>query len=323
MPKGADESQIKRAYRKLALQMHPDKIQGSEDEKKKAADRFAEVTHAYEILTDAEKRRVYDRYGEEGLNQMGQGGGRGPQDIFSQFFGGGFGFENEEQTPRGHDVRVELEVSLKDIYLGSQFRIIRDKNVIRPAPGTRKCNCKNKVVTQQVGPGMYQQYTSRVCEDCPNLKYERSSEALTVSVDPGTPDMHDIQIFEEGEPLIDGEPGDLFIVVRTMPDAFGFVRDGDNLMLKYAISLLDALIGFRQEIEHLDGHKVVIESQEVTRPGEIKIIRGEGMPRFENAGKGDLHITFTVLFPKTLSANVKKQLEKVFDKAEWSRHEEL
>ena len=87
-----DDATIKRSYRKLALKLHPDKVQGSEDEKKAAAEKFAEVSHAYEVLMDAEKRKIYDRFGEEGLNNMGQGGHAHPGDIFSQFFGGFGGF---------------------------------------------------------------------------------------------------------------------------------------------------------------------------------------------------------------------------------------
>jgi DnaJ family protein B protein 11 len=127
VPRSANEAQIKRAYRKLALKMHPDKVQGNEEEKKAAAQKFADVSHAYEVLTDPEKRKVYDRYGEEGLKQMGGGGGGGgnPNDIFSQFFGQfGFGFgqeQQEEQTPKGNNVIVDLEVSLKDLCLGNQF----------------------------------------------------------------------------------------------------------------------------------------------------------------------------------------------------------
>ncbi|KAI7839136.1 hypothetical protein COHA_007139 [Chlorella ohadii] len=298
VPRSANEAQIKRAYRKLALKMHPDKVQGSEEEKKAAAQKFADVSHAYEVLTDPEKRKVYDRYGEEGLKQMGGGGGGGgnPNDIFSQFFGQfGFGFggeQQEEQTPKGNNVVVVLEVSLKDLYLGNQFKVTRDKSVWKPAPGTRKCNCKQKVVTQQIGPGMYQQYTTQVCEDCPNVKLVRETDALTVSVEPGMADGHTITFFEEGEPIIDGEHGDLHVVLRTQPHPT-FERRGDGLLANVTISLLDALVGFERE-----------------------------------PGRGDLWVTYSVAFPTSISDEQRQQLKALFGaNPEWQRrqlaHDEL
>ncbi|EFN52402.1 hypothetical protein CHLNCDRAFT_138873 [Chlorella variabilis] len=335
VPRSATDAQIKRAYRKLALKMHPDKVQGSEEEKKAAAQKFADVSHAYEVLTDAEKRKVYDRYGEEGLKQMGNGGGGGggsAQDIFSQFFGGGFGGfggfgfggqQEEEETPKGHNVVVELEVTLKDLYLGNHFKVVRDKNVVKPAPGTRKCNCKQKVVTQQIGPGMYQQYHKQVCEDCPNVKYERESESLTVSVEPGMPDGHTITFFEEGEPILDGEHGDLHVVLRTLPHP-SFERRGDGLMYNATISLLEALVGFERQIEHLDGHKVQIGTQGVTRPGEVRWYQGEGMPQFEKTTRGDMWVTFSIAFPRAISDEQKQQLRELFGgNDEWQRKDEL
>ena len=126
--KQATDDQIKRAYRKLALKFHPDKNPGNEEATKK----FAEINNAYEVLADKEKRGVYDQYGEEGLKQQQQqGGGRGGgfgQDIFSQFFGGGFGFgrdkeEEEERTPKGDDVTVEICATLKDLYVGNSYEV--------------------------------------------------------------------------------------------------------------------------------------------------------------------------------------------------------
>lgn len=331
IPRSATDAQIKRAYRKLALKMHPDKVQGNDEEKKAAAAKFADVSHAYEVLTDGEKRKVYDRYGEEGLKQMGQGGGRGgggAQDIFSQFFGGGFGGfgfgqQEEEETPKGDNVVVMLEVTLEDLYLGKHYTITRVKSVIKPAPGTRKCNCRHKVVTQQVGPGMYQQYTTQVCEDCPNVKYVTEREQLTVSVEPGMPDGHTITFFEEGEPLIDGEQGDLLIYLRTLPHPV-FERRYDGLLCNATISLLEALVGFEREIEHLDGHKVQIGTSGVTRPGEVRWFEGEGMPIFEKTKRGDLWVTFTVAFPRAITEEQRGELRRLFgEDGEWARHDEL
>jgi DnaJ family protein B protein 11 len=164
VPKGASDEQIKRAYRKLALKYHPDKNQGNEE----ATRKFAEINNAYEVLSDEEKREIYNKYGEEGLKQFSANGGRGGggggmnmQDIFSSFFGGG-SMEEEEKVVKGDDVIVELEATLEDLYMGGSMKVWREKNVIKPAPGKRKCNCRNEVYHRQIGPGMFQQMTEQV-----------------------------------------------------------------------------------------------------------------------------------------------------------------
>ncbi|KIZ01675.1 putative DnaJ subfamily B member 11 [Monoraphidium neglectum] len=171
VPKQASEQQIKRSYRKLALQYHPDKVSGSEEQKAEAAKRFADINHAYETLSDPEKREIYDQYGEEGLRQHQgqQGGGRGgPGNIFDFFFGGGggpfggMGGEEEEQIPKGDTVVVDLFVTLEDLYSGREIPATRDKAVFVPAPGKRRCKCRQKLTTRQLGPGMIQQFTQQV-----------------------------------------------------------------------------------------------------------------------------------------------------------------
>lgn len=245
--------------------------------------------------------------------------------MFACRFFGGFGFGGgggEEETPRGDTIYVELEVSLRDLYLGASIRVVRDKNVLVPAPGTRKCNCKQKVVTQQVGPGMYQQYTHKVCEDCPAVKYERQRDAVAVGVEPGMPEAHEIPFFEEGEPIVDGEPGDLIFTLRTQPHP-RFARQGDDLHVEERISLVDALTGFSRELEHVDGHMVTLAAAGVTSFGQVVRIPGEGMPVFEKAGaRGDLYVRYTVAFPEKLSEAQKKAVRELFAAAEW-RHDEL
>jgi DnaJ family protein B protein 11 len=260
------------------------------------------------------------------MAQGGGGGGANPQDIFAQFFGGGgfnFGFGGgEEETPKGDSIYAELEVTLADLYLGNTFKVVRDKNVIKPASGKRQCNCRNKMVTQQLGPGMYQQFAQKVCEECPNVKYVREPDTLSVSVESGMVDGQEIPFFEEGEPLIDGEPGDLIFVVRALPHP-RFTRQGHDLHVEQTISLVDALTGFTMEIEHLDGHKVALGSIQVTKPGDITRVIGEGMPVFERGdSKGDMYVRFTVAFPKEVSEKQAKQLKELFKSEKWA-HDEL
>jgi DnaJ family protein B protein 11 len=321
--RGAPESQIKRAYRKLALKYHPDKNPGDE----KAKSKFEELSNAYEVLTDEEKRQIYDRHGEEGLKQHQQGGGGGgghhPGDIFSQFFGGGFGgfggfggMNQEPETPKGEPVQMDLYVSLKDLYLGNTIKVIRDKDVLKPAKGTRKCNCRQKMVTRQVGPGMFQQYAQNECEECPNVKLAREKSTLMCEIEPGMEDGKEILFFEEGDVLIDGEPGDLKMIVKAQYDKEMKWRRGasdNNLYMEKEITLVMALNGFETEITHYDGRKIVLKNEEVTTPGYVQTYKGEGMPRFGSPGKfGDLVVTYSIKFPKKVPSGSKQIVKDIF-----------
>ncbi|KAH9626880.1 hypothetical protein KSS87_002280 [Heliosperma pusillum] len=314
VPKGASDDQIKRAYRKLALKYHPDKNQGNEEANKK----FAEMSNAYEVLSDGEKRKIYDRYGEEGLKQYaasgggrGGGGGMNMQDIFSQFFGGGgMEEEEEEKVVKGDDVIVDLEASLEDLYMGGTMKVWREKNVIKPASGKRNCNCRNEVYHRQIGPGMYQQITEQVCDKCPNVKFEREGYSLTVDIEKGMKDGEEISFYEDGEPKIDGEAGDLKFRIRTAPHDV-FERDGNDLRTTVNITLLQALVGFEKTIKHLDEHLVDIGSKGVTKPKEVKKFKGEGMPLHLSNKKGNLYVTFEVLFPTSLTEEQKQKIKEV------------
>ncbi|GAB4841748.1 DnaJ protein erdj3b [Ancistrocladus abbreviatus] len=311
VPKGASDDQIKRAYRKLALKYHPDKNQGNEEANKK----FAEINNAYEVLSDSEKRNIYDKYGEEGLKQFAANGGRGGgggmniQDIFSSFFGGG-PMEEEEKIVKGDDVIVEIEATLEDLYMGSSLKIWREKNVIKPAPGKRKCNCRNEVYHRQIGPGMFQQLTEQVCDNCPNVKYEREGSFFTVDIEKGMKDGEEVTIYEEGEPKIDGEPGDLKFRIHTAPHD-SFTREGNDLRTTVTITLVQALVGFEKTIKHLDNHLVDVSSKGITKPKQVRKFKGEGMPLHFSDKKGDLYVTFEVLFPTSLTEDQKKKIKEV------------
>ncbi|KAL6515934.1 DnaJ protein erdj3b [Orobanche gracilis] len=341
VPKGASDEQIKRAYRKLALKYHPDKNQGNEEANK----RFAEINNAYEVLSDSEKRGIYDRYGEEGLKQHAANGGRGGgggmniQDIFSSartflaphasddknpyrlgtlfafnnsadsFFGGG-PTEEEEKVVKGDDVTVELDATLEDLYMGGSLKVWRVKNVIKPAPGKRRCNCRNEVYHKQIGPGMFQQMTEQVCEQCPNIKYEREGDFITVDIEKGMQDGQEVVFYEDGEPIVDGEAGDLKFRIRTAPHD-RFRREGNDLHTRITITLVQALVGFEKTIKHLDNHLVDISSKGITKPKEVRKFKGEGMPLHFSNKKGDLYVTFEVLFPTSLTEDQKTKIKGI------------
>lgn len=308
--KSASDDQIKRAYRKLALKYHPDKNQGNEEANKK----FAEINNAYEVLSDSEKRGIYDRYGEEGLKQHAASGGRGGggmniQDIFSSFFGGGQ-MEEEEQVVKGDDVTVDLDATLEDLYMGGSLKVWREKNILKPAPGKRRCNCRNEVYHRQIGPGMFQQMTEQVCDQCPNVKYEREGYFITVDIEKGMQDGQEVNFYEDGEPKIDGEAGDLKFRIRTAPHD-RFKRQGNDLHMTVTITLVQALVGFEKNIKHLDEHLVDISSKGITKPKEVRKFKGEGMPLHFSTKKGDLYVTFEVLFPNSITEDQKTKIREI------------
>ncbi|XP_068312170.1 dnaJ protein ERDJ3B-like [Pyrus communis] len=314
VPKGASDEQIKRAYRKLALKYHPDKNPGNEEANK----RFADINNAYEVLSDSEKRSIYDRYGEEGLKQHAATGGRGGgggmgmniNDIFSEFFGGGRPSEEEDRIVKGDDVVVELDATLEDLYMGGSLKVWREKNILKPAPGKRRCNCRNEVYHRQIGPGMFQQMTEQVCDQCPNVKYEREGYFVTVDIEKGMQDGQEVVFYEDGEPIIDGEPGDLKFRIRTAAHD-RFKREGNDLHTTITITLVQALVGFEKTVKHLDDHLVDISSRGITRPKEVRKFKGEGMPLHFSNKKGDLYVTFEVLFPNSLTDDQKTRIKAV------------
>ncbi|KAK6166446.1 hypothetical protein SNE40_023135 [Patella caerulea] len=308
--KNANTNQIKRAYRKLAKEHHPDKNKNDPD----AERRFQDLGAAYEVLSDEEKRRVYDRHGEEGLGKGDTGG-----DPFSSFFGDfGFGFggmrEQEQEIPRGGDVLMDLDVTLEELYSGNFVEVVRYKPVAKPARGTRKCNCRMEMVTTQLGPGRFQMSQQQVCDECPNVKFVPEEKVLEIEIEPGMRDGQIYPFVAEGEPHVDGEPGDLKFKIKQSKHKM-FERRGDDLYTNVTISLTDALVGFEMNIEHLDKHKVHVSRDKITWSGARLRKAGEGMPNYENNNvKGALYITFDVDFPKgALTTEQKEGLRKLLD----------
>ncbi|CAI4226572.1 unnamed protein product [Auanema sp. JU1783] len=301
--RSANANQIKKAYRKLAKELHPDKNPDDPE----ANERFQDLSAAYEVLSDKEKRATYDRHGEEGVSKMnGGGGGHDPfSSFFGDFFGGGG--ERDEQIPRGADVVVDLFVSMEEVYVGHFVEVKRRKAVYKQTSGTRQCNCRTEMRTEQMGMGRFQMYQVKVCDECPNVKLVQETKTLEVEVEVGADDGHEQVFVGEGEPHIEGEPGDLKFRIQIQKHP-RFERRGDDLYTNVTISLEDALNGFTMEIEHLDGHKVTVERDKVTWPGARLRKKDEGMPSLsDNNQKGILYITFDVAFPRSeLTAEQKK-----------------
>ncbi|VDN51227.1 unnamed protein product [Dracunculus medinensis] len=321
VPRNANIKQIKKAYRKLAMKLHPDKAGDSA-----AEGDFQELGAAYEvILSDPEKRKIYDKYGEEGLKNIANGGGGGGQDIFASFFGDFFGSTHQQETgtPKGADLLIDLYVTLEEIYEGDFVEVKRIKSVYKPTSGTRQCNCRHEMRTEQLGAGRFQMFQVRVCDECPNVILAQESKILEVEIEIGVDEGQEQVFVGEGEPHIEGDPGDLRFIIRVQKHS-RFERRGDDLYTNVTISLYEALSGFEMEIKHLDGHKVKISRDKITWPGARIRKKDEGMPSFsDNTKRGIMYVTFDVEFPrgelteeqKSIMANILKQesIKKVYN----------
>lgn len=305
--KDATLREIKSAYRSLAKVLHPDKNLDDPLAKEK----FQDLAAAYECLSDEEKRAIYDKSGEEGLQKLSGADSR--HDPFSSFFGDFFGngdSNRDVETPTGAEVNIDLFVSLEEIYSGIFVEITRKKSIYKQISGTRKCNCRHEMRTTQLSAGRFQMFQVQVCDECPNVMLKTVIKTLEVEVEIGVDDGHTIRFSGEGEPHIDGNPGDLIFKLRVDKHKV-FKRHGIDLYTNLTISLDQALNGFKMDIEHLDGHKVHITRDSITWPGSRIRKKDEGMISSEDLNKkGFLYITFDVKFPRKEFTNEQKAILK-------------
>eukprot|EP00978_Attheya_sp_CCMP212_P025418 scaffold81716_cov58-Attheya_sp.AAC.5 len=316
--KTADEKEIKKAYRKLSRIHHPDK--GGEEHK------FKEISAAYEILSDKEKRAAYDKYGLEGVSEDGAAGGGGGEDLFSMFFGGGRGSSRRAGPRKGPSVNHPLKVSLEDLYNGKTVKLAVNRKVIKGEPAEcSTCDGRGMVMEmRQIGPGMIQQL-QRNCDNCGGQGYSAETKSerkvLEVHVDKGMSNNQKITFRNMADEIPKMEAGDInFIIQEKEHDLFK--RKSNDLLLTKIVSLNQALCGFSWKINHLDGRQIIMKS----RPGEIikpemntddalpyvKVLKDEGMPSHGNPFvKGNLYVMFRVEFPDSLSPDVISQLKQI------------
>lgn len=327
VPRDATGSKIKRAYRKLSLKYHPDKNQGDEE----AQSKFQEVAHAYEILSDQEKRSVYDLEGEEGLERAVKEANR-PASPFDMFFGGG-----GRGRQRGPDAHVEIDVTLEDLYNGATRSARINRNSICPkcrgtgAKDGKTTKCKAcggkgvKTVHQQMAPGFTVQMQQKCdrcggkgvtykhkCHHCHGHKVVPETKTLEATIERGMPSDYQIRFERESEQKPGVTPGDVIFLLKQRKHA-RFERDGNDLHHNMHISLREALLGFTKPVRHLDGRSVDVTQEGITKPFEVKTMKGEGMPVHNFPSEfGDMHVKFYVDFPRNLNAQQRKAIEDLF-----------
>jgi len=337
----ADEAEIKKAYRRLALQYHPDRNKDDPN----AAEKFKEINEAYEVLSDPEKRAQYDQFGHAafGGGAEGFGGFESPfggfgdlGDIFDAMFGGAFGGGARRHTgPQpGADLRLNLEITLEEAATGVEKEIEVPRTEECPhcrgvgaEPGTQPRICPTCMGTGQVRTvqttilGRFEtvrtcgqcqgqgRIIDKPCRECRGRGRVRRVRRITVKVPAGVDTGHRLRMAREGEAgERGGPPGDLYVYIHVKPHRL-FKRQDDDLILEMPISFVQAALGDTIEVPTLDG-KARLEIPEGTQPGTVFRLRGKGMPRLKGHGKGDLHVQVRVEIPARLTARQKEILQE-------------
>ena len=347
VPREASKDQIKDAYRKLAMQFHPDRNKSPEAEEK-----FKEISEAYAVLSDDDKRQQYNTLGHAGFDQRYSQEdifrGRetdfdsifrdiGFGDIFSQIFGGfGRGFGGyQEQINRGQDLAYELEISLEEAAHGTQREVTFNRTEkcdvcggSGAAPGTQartcpRCNGAGKVQQMRKSAfAMYVQVTAcptcggkgklidSPCKNCRGTGLVRKRRTITVNIPMGIDDGNQLRLRGEGEMVGNGgEPGDLYVIVHVRPDPL-FMRENDDLIHVLIISYPQAALGGEVTVPTLEG-PTTMKIQAGTQPGTTVRLRGKGMPHFRGYGRGDMLVRIGVAVPEKLTTRQRELLEEL------------
>lgn len=333
VPRGASGTDLKKAYRQLAQQYHPDKCPGD----KTAEDKFKEAANAYQILSDDEKRAAYDRYGLDGLRR-GSGGGGAPgagfrgfesvEDIFSAFgdlFGDFFGRRAQERQPaRGADLRLELSITFHEAVWG----VRKDVEVTRTAgcPACRGTGAARGAKAEPCHPcqgrghvhhaqGFFMVQTTCAqcrgagklikdpCGDCRGRGVRPETATISLTIPAGVDDGQTLRVAGNGDRAPGGSAGDLYVVL-CVDDDDRFVREGADVTSEVSISFAQAALGGEIEVDTLDGDcedTVILELAPGTQPGDLVVRRGQGIPHVDGPGRGDHVVEFKIEVPKRLT----------------------
>jgi len=337
--KNASEDELKKAYRKLAFEFHPDRNQ----EDPEAEQKFKEAAEAYDVLRDPEKRRRYDTFGHDGLNGGGQGF-NSSEDIFGAFsdiFGEVFGFSGSggrgggRRPQAGMDLRYNLNITFRQAAKGDEVQLRIPTNIpcaqckgTGAEPGTEMSDCRQCRGTGHVqqAQGFFRisvtcpschgrgKIITKFCSACHGAGVTSQVRELKVRIPAGVDDGSRLRLRGEGEPGVNGGPhGDLFVVISVEADKT-FERQGQDLVLRRSISVVQAALGDKIEIPTLDD-PIMVDIPKGTQGGEIFQLRGMGMPHPGGGRKGDLLIEVRVETPTGLSAK-QEELLREFAKLE-------
>lgn len=342
----ADGTVLKSAYRKLAMQYHPDRNPGDAE----AENRFKEVSEAYDTLKDEQKRAAYDRFGHAAFENGGFGGGRGGgpgdfasamSDIFDEFFGMSGGRRGGRD--RGADLRYNLEISLEEAFAGKTVEIEVPTSITCETcsgsgakPGSAPTICRvcggsgrvrasqgfftlERTCTACQGRG---QVISDPCPDCHGAGRKTVNRTLSVNIPAGIEDGTRIRLGGEGEAGVRGGPsGDLYIFLSIRPHAF-FQRDGADLYCRVPVSMTTAALGGQFEVPTLGGETMRVKVPEGTQTGKQFRLKGKGMPVMRSQQLGDAYIQVTVETPTNLTRRQRELLAEFEQESSGETHPE-
>jgi molecular chaperone DnaJ len=344
--KSADDAALKSAFRKLAMQHHPDRNPGNKD----AEIKFKELNEAYQVLSDPQKRQAYNQYGHRAFENGGGGGGQGPEfgdfmsDIFDSFFGGG---GQRARSPggreRGADLRYNLEITLEEAFTGKAASVRVPSAISCEAcsgtgakPGTKPKQCQTcggygRVRASQgffsiertcptcQGRG---EVIDDPCRNCGGAGRVTREKTLAVNVPAGVEDGTRIRLAGEGEAGAKGGPtGDLYIFLSVKPHAI-FQRDGSDLFCRVPISMTKAALGGEVEVVTLDGTKTMVRIPEGTQTAKQFRLKRKGMPVLRSSDVGDLYIQVQVETPQSLTRRQRELLQEFEKESSGATHPE-
>jgi molecular chaperone DnaJ len=335
--RGATAEDLKRAFRKLAMQFHPDR----NPDNPTAAERFKECSEAYEVLSDPEKRRSYDMFGHAGVTAgsgSGFGGfeGFGFGDIFDTFFGGGAaGSRTRRQSTRGEDLRYDLTITFEEAFSGVEKVVDLPRLVpcqtcagsgAQPGTGTETCSaCGGAGQVRRQAQSIFGSVVNittcpscggegRIlrtpCQDCRGQGRLQQQRRLRISIPPGVDNGSQVRLSGEGEAgFRGGPPGDLYVVLRVKPHP-QLRRQDQDTVYELRVNMMQAALGDTIEVPTLDG-AVEITIPAGTQYGQTFRLPGKGMPSLRSGRRGDQFVTVQVLVPKDLNSEQKALLRKV------------
>jgi molecular chaperone DnaJ len=334
LSRSADDREIKSAFRRLARELHPD-VSAEPD----AEQRFKEVVEAYEVLSKTETRRLYDQYGHAGLRRGGFQPGHfdfgNLSDLFAAFFGDDvFGAMGGRRRTRGADVAAEVEIDLVEAAHGTKKEIaievatacdVCQGSGVEPGTEPSSCpTCDGDGVVQQISRTVFGdlvrsstcptcsgrgQIVEHPCKECGGSGRRLETRTLDVEVPKGIHDGQRIRISGEGHVgSLGGQSGDIYVLVRVRPDP-RFTREGNDLFSTVDLTMTQAALGARVAVPTLDGDSE-LDFSPGTQPGEIRVLRGKGMPVLQGFGRGDHRVLVNVLIPRKLDEDAKRLLRE-------------